>query len=64
LHGHQAAYLARTPDGELAHPAHPLGGHVGVVAELLRHPAGAPTGAEPSHGAGDRLGDHVGGRGI
>ncbi len=27
--------------GELAHPAHPLGGRVGVIAELLRHPAGA-----------------------
>jgi len=51
-------------DSELAHPAHPLGGRVGVIAELLRHLAGAAIGSEPLHGAGDRLGDHVGSRVI
>src|SRR5215469_8621548 len=45
---------------ELADPAHPLGGRLGVVAELLRHPDGTAPGAELPHGAGDRFGDHVG----
>jgi hypothetical protein len=49
---------------ELAHPAHPVAGRVGVIAELLRHLAGAAVGSEPLHGAGDRLGDHVSGRVI
>jgi hypothetical protein len=49
---------------ELADPAHPPGGGVGVVAELLGHPAGAAAGAELLHGAADRGGYHVGGRGV
>jgi len=35
-----------------------------VIAKLLRHPVSTATFAEPPHGAGDRLGDHIGGRGI
>jgi hypothetical protein len=35
------------PDSELAHPAHPLEGHVGMIAELLRHPAGAADRSRP-----------------
>src|SRR5260370_787134 len=50
------------PGGELADPAHPLGGRLGVVAELLCHPARAAAGAEPAHGAADRLGHTFGGR--
>jgi hypothetical protein len=50
--------------GELAHPAHPAGGRVGVVAELLCHPAGAATGAELPQGPPDCLGDHGGGWGV
>ncbi len=34
--------------GELADPAHPLGGRLGVVAGLLGHPAGAAAGTEPA----------------
>jgi hypothetical protein len=44
-----------------ADPAHALGGDLGVVAELLRHPAGAAARAELPHGDPDRLGHHVGG---
>ena len=36
------------PGGELADPAHPLGGRLGVVAELLGHPADAAAGTEPA----------------
>src|SRR5262249_5616423 len=50
--------------GELTDPAHALGGRVGVVAELLCHPAHAATDAELSHGLLDRLGHHFSGRGI
>jgi hypothetical protein len=50
--------------GELADPAHAFGGRVGVVAELLCHPAYAATDAELSHSPPDRLGHHFGGRGI
>jgi hypothetical protein len=50
--------------GELADPAHALGGCVGVVAELLCHPAYAATDAELPHSPLDRLGHHFGGRGI
>jgi hypothetical protein len=49
---------------ELADPAHPPSGRVGVVAELLCHPAGAAADAELLHGAADRGGYHVGGRGV
>jgi hypothetical protein len=35
-----------------------------VVAELLGHPAGAAADAELLHGAADRGGDHVSGRGV
>lgn len=40
---------------ELTHPAHPAGGRLRVVAELLRHPAGAATDAELLHSAVDCL---------
>ena len=50
------------PGGELADPAHPLGGRLGVVAELLCHPADAAAGTEPAHGAADRRGHAFGGR--
>src|SRR5260370_820399 len=50
--------------GELARPAHPLGGRVGVVAELLSHPAYAATDAEVLHGTSDCLGHHVGRWGV
>ena len=36
---------------ELADPAHPRGGRVGVIAELLCHPAGAAGDAELLDGA-------------
>src|SRR5579862_2148474 len=39
------------PGGELADPAHPLGGRLGVAAELLCRPTRAAAGAEPAHGA-------------
>jgi hypothetical protein len=39
--GSQVAGGSR-PGGELADPAHPLGGRLGVVAELLCHPAAQP----------------------
>src|SRR5580704_14702348 len=42
--------------GELADPGHPLSGRLGVVAELLCHPADAAAGTEPAHGATDRRG--------
>jgi hypothetical protein len=48
--------------GELADPAHPPGGRVGVVAEFLCHLAGAAADAELLHGAADRGGDQIGGR--
>ena len=50
--------------GELADPAHALGGRIGVVAELLCHPAHAATDAELSHSPPDRLGHHFSRRGI
>lgn len=40
---------------DLADPAHSLGGRIGMVAELLRHPASAATDAEPPHGPVDGL---------
>ena len=49
---------------ELADPAHPLGGRVGVVAELFGHPANAPRDAEPPHGSRDCICCHCGGRGV
>jgi len=49
---------------ELTHPAHSLGGRVGMVAELLRHLSKAATDADLVHGAVDCLDDHVGGRGV
>ena len=51
-----------SPCGELADPAHPLGGRLGVVAELLCHPAGAAAGTEPAHGAAGRDGHAFGDR--
>jgi len=44
---------------ELADPAHPPGGRVGVVAELLCHPAGAAADAKLLHGAADRGGEKL-----
>ena len=41
--------------GELADPAHALGGRVGVVAELLSHPAQAAVDPESPHGGRDRF---------
>ena len=41
--------------GELADPPHARGGRVGVVAELLGHPAQAAVDAEPPHGGHDRF---------
>ena len=49
---------------ELTDPAHPAGGRVGVVAELLCHPAGAAADAELLDGAADRGGDRAGVRGV
>ena len=50
--------------GELADPAHALGGRVGVVAELLSHPADAAMDAEPPRGGRDCFCCHFGGRGA
>jgi len=50
--------------GELADPAHALGGRVGVVAKLLSHPAQAAVNAEPPHGGRDRFCCHDGGRDV
>jgi hypothetical protein len=45
---------------ELADPAHPAGGRVGVVAEFLRHPADTAATTELLHGAADGDGYHIG----
>ena len=42
-------------------PAHALGGCLGMVAELLRHPASAAIGTELPHGDPDRLSHNAGG---
>ena len=57
--GSQVAGGSR-PGGELADPAHPLGGRLGVVTGLLGHPADAAGVA--AHGASDRRGHAFGGR--
>ncbi len=49
---------------ELADPAHALAGRVGVVAELLGHPANAAMDAEPPYGSRDCFCCHCGGRGV
>jgi hypothetical protein len=48
----------------LVDPAHPPGGRVGMVAELLGHPAGAAADAELLHGAADGGAYHGGSRGV
>jgi hypothetical protein len=45
-------------DVNTTHPAHPAGGRVGVVTELLCHPGDAAAEAELPQGAADRLGNH------
>jgi hypothetical protein len=50
--------------GKLPDPPHGVGGRLGVVAELLSHPAGAATDAELPHDAADRLRRRLGGRGV
>ena len=50
--------------GEAVHPAHPPGRRIGVVAELVRHPADAATHAKLLPGATDCRGYRVGGRGV
>jgi len=50
--------------GDLASPAHPPGGRIGVITELLRHTPGAALRAEPLQGGPDGRGDHAGGRGV
>lgn len=49
---------------QLAGPAHPPGGRVRVVAELLCHPADAAADAELLHGAADCHGHYVSGRDV
>ena len=49
---------------EMARPAHAAGSGIGMIAELLRHPAGAAAEAQLLHGAVDCGGYHVGGRGV
>jgi len=44
----------------VTHPAHPLGGPLGVVAVFLRHPADTAVGTELTHSAIDYLGDKLG----
>src|SRR5215471_2384839 len=50
--------------GELADPAHALGGRLRVVTELLCHPADAAMDAELPHGGFDCLRYPFGARGI
>jgi len=50
--------------GELADPPHARRGRVGVVAELLGHPAQAAVDAEAPHGGCDCLCCHGVGRGV
>src|SRR6266702_4557377 len=47
---------------KLPDPGHAFGGRLRVVAELLRHVAGAAADAELPHGAPDRFRDRLGGR--
>src|SRR5215470_2229735 len=49
---------------ELAGPAHPPGGRVGMVAELLCHPADAAADTELLHGTANCRGHHVSGRSV
>ena len=49
---------------ELASPSHSGGCGFRVVPELLSHPGRATALTEPAHRGRDRLGDHVGGRGV
>src|SRR6516164_8948048 len=51
-------------DGKVADPAHPFGGFLGVIAELLRHPVGAALSAKPEQGAADRLFHAAGARSL
>jgi len=51
-------------DGKPADPAHPLGGFAGVIAELLRHPAGAALRTKPEQGAADPLFDAASGQSL
>ena len=69
--GHMSGSCRRLPPlgcgalgEELADPAHPRGGRVGVVAELLCHPAGAAADAELLDGAANGGGDYASGRGV
>jgi len=50
--------------GELADPAHALGGGVGVVAELLGHPAKTATDADAPHDGLDCFCCHCDARGV
>src|SRR5215471_1205023 len=50
--------------GEPTDPAHALSGRFGMVAELVRHPAGAATDAEMPYGEGDCLRHRFGGPGV
>jgi hypothetical protein len=60
LRGGRGGHLAdKLPD-----PPHPVSGSLGVVAELLCHPAGAATAAELPHGAADHVGHRFGVRGV
>src|SRR5271170_3061499 len=61
------AGLAPTPEASVqkpTDPAHAFGGCLGVVTELLRHPAGAATDAEPPYGGVDRLRHDAGARRV
>jgi len=69
VRGQCAGYKGRGPRNrqvgeKLPDPPHPVAGRVGVVAELLGHPAGAATDAELPHGAADRLRHRSGGRRV
>jgi len=50
--------------GELADPPHARRGRVGVIAELLSHPAQAALDAEPPQGGRDRFCCHDSGRHV
>src|SRR5260370_11146917 len=60
LRDRRGEYLAGQPPD----PPHPAGGRLGMVAELLRHLAGAAAAAELPDGAADRLRHRLGARGV
>ena len=49
---------------KLSCPPHPVPGLLGVIPELLCHPARATSGAELPDGTTDRIGHRPGSRGV